>query len=203
RPAARGRASQLTRIGPCLGFSGPHLPADRHKQQPSHKKRCEQHNRVMYCSVRANQPRIACHGCINAHRHRSDAARRCSAEVTKLTTISAIPTPSLSRSGFRSPSHTASGGQKIRASLTASRQASTPERNIPAIAPRRFFSGVIELDPSSGLCEDSRLRLSAGRSPRCYEAIPVELRSTDSRWRLSPHSLLERVNPRNALPDDE
>jgi hypothetical protein len=83
------------------------------------------------------------------YRFESRAAPR--TEVTKLTTISAIPAPSSSRCGPRNASQTMSGGHKTLASRKASRQASTPERNPTAVATRRFFSGVIQSDSKSCL----------------------------------------------------
>jgi hypothetical protein len=73
----------------------------------------------------------------------SQPLRRRIAEVTKLTTISAIPAPSSSRCGLRRAPQTTSGGHKILASRKASMQASTPDRNPAAVATRCFFSGVI------------------------------------------------------------
>src|SRR5579859_2668276 len=122
----------------------------------------------------------------------------------KLTTINAIPAPSLSRFGFRSPSQRTSGGHKIRASLSASRQASTPERNMPAIATRRFFSGVIARQPASGLCGDSRHRLSAGRSPTMLFGHPSRAwLDGQQRAAVPTYFFLERVDARDALPDDQ
>src|SRR5580692_8162882 len=81
--------------------------------------------------------------------YRSPLPRR-NTEVTKLTTISAIPPTSSSRCGLRNASQTASGGQWIPKSRKASRQASTPDRNPTAVATRRFFSGVIGAVSGSG-----------------------------------------------------
>src|ERR1019366_2165624 len=89
------------------------------------------------------------------HRHRSDAARRRSAEVTKLTTISAIPAPSLSRFGFPSPSQSTSGGQKIRASLIhqvvyVGQPPSAVRRAQPGDAMRRSPSSFARLTADGG-----------------------------------------------------
>jgi hypothetical protein len=86
----------------------------------------------------------------------------------RVTTINAMPPPSSTRCGLRKASQTASGGHKILASRSASRQASTPERNPTAVATRRFFSGLISnvwgrglerIDPRHALPDDQRMHV--------------------------------------------
>ena len=158
RPPSAVRRAQpgksTTRLGPVLSLGASRPPADRHEQQTGQQKRCQPHDRIARGSrSRKCRPSPLRRRALPQHRsHETDH-------------ISAIPAPSLSRFGFPSPSQRTSGGQKIRASLTASRQASTPERNIPAIATRRFFSGVMERTLVNGSCGDTLC------GPACHPSI--------------------------------
>jgi hypothetical protein len=86
---------------------------------------------------------VAKTGRISAGGQRSEVGRRI--DMMKVTTIMAMPPQNSTLCGRRIADQTASGGQDVEASRSASMHARTPERNPVAVAIPRFLSTVIEL----------------------------------------------------------
>jgi hypothetical protein len=96
-------------------------------------------------------------GRISACGQRSEAGRRI--DMMNVTTIMAMPPQNSTLCGRRMADQTASGGQDVEASRSASMHARTPERNPVAVAILRFLSTVIELSSAWNATNTARASL--------------------------------------------